>query len=88
MKREEYNDKSLLWSLGVIIYVLFFNDFPYKGNYEKGILDNIKSGEENLKKTGISDLDDLIRRLLVEDPENRMNWNDYFEHPFFIQKKK
>ena len=87
MKGEQYNDKSLLWTLGVIIYVLFFNDFPYKGNYEKGILDNIKSGEENLKKTGISDLDDLIRRLLVEDPENRMNWNDYFEHPFFIQKK-
>ena len=87
LKGEQYNDKSVLWSLGVIIYVLFFNDFPYKGNNEEEILNNTKNGEENLKKTGISDLDDLIRNLLVEDPEKRMNWKNYFEHPFFIKKK-
>ena len=86
LKGEQYDDKSVLWSLGIIIYVLFFNDFPYKGNNEKEILDNIKNGEENLKKTGISDLDDLIRNLLVEDPEKRMNWKNYFEHPFFKEE--
>ena len=50
-------------------------------------MDKIKNGKENLQKTGNSDLDDLIRGLLVEDPENRMNWKDYFEHPFFTKKK-
>ena len=86
LKGEQYDDKSVLWNLGIIIYVLFFNDFPYKGNNEKEILDKIKNGEENLKKTGISDLDDLIRNLLVEDPEKRMNWKNYFEHPFFKEE--
>ena len=28
-------------------------------------------------------LDDLVRRLIVVEPEKRINWEDYFNHPFF-----
>ena len=39
----------------------------------------IKKIEEDLL------LDDLIRKLLVADPNKRITWNEYFEHPFFKQ---
>ncbi len=38
---------------------------------------------EILKKTNDDKLDDLISKLVVNNPEKRLNWNDYFNHPFF-----
>ena len=65
--------KSDLWSIGVIIYVLKFNDVPYMSFYQ-GIIP-----EQFDNKL----LDDLVRRLIVIDPDKRMNWEEYFAHPFF-----
>ena len=31
LNEEDYNYKCDLWSLGVIIYQLFFKEYPYKG---------------------------------------------------------
>ncbi len=39
----------------------------------------IKIIEEDLQ------LDDLIRKLLEVNPDKRITWNEYFEHPFFKQ---
>jgi serine/threonine protein kinase len=36
-----YNDKCDLWSMGIIIYELFFEESPYKGANEHVILQNI-----------------------------------------------
>ena len=87
LKENEYNHKSDLWSLGVIIYVLYFREYPYKGTSSEELLEEIKKGQDNLKKTGNLDLDNLIRALLIEEPEERMDWNQYFNHPFFVKKK-
>jgi len=39
--------------------------------------------KEPLKASGNALLDDLIRKLLIKNPDNRISWNQYFEHPFF-----
>ena len=85
LKKEDYNEKIDLWCLGVIIYVLFFRDFPYKSNNKKEKLEKIKSGNISIK-TDNSDLDDLLTKLLKIDPKERIGWNDYFMHPFFKEK--
>ena len=87
LKEKEYTHKSDLWSLGIIIYVLYFEEYPYKGESKEELLEEIKKGKQSLKKTGNSDLDKLIRGLLIEDPDERMDWNQYFNHPFFVKKK-
>ena len=28
-------------------------------------------------------LKDLLSKMLVEDPEKRISWEEYFNHPFF-----
>ena len=30
-------------------------------------------------------LEDLLKKLLKEDPDERINWEEYFDHPFFKQ---
>ena len=40
---EEYNDKCDLWSLGVIIYQMFFKQYPYNSYTEIGLLKQINN---------------------------------------------
>ena len=84
LKKENYDEKSDLWSLGVIIYMLAFKQYPFNGDNELLILNQINKFENSLKKqTGNEYLDDLIKKLLVEDPKKRLTWQQYFNHPFF-----
>ena len=79
-----YTYKCDLWSLGIVIYELFFKERPYMGQNEIALLANIKLKKNNkLKDTGDASLNDLIKQLLEYDPEKRMTWDDYFNHPFF-----
>ena len=83
---EEYNNKCDLWSLGIIIFQLYRKDFPYKGTVEKAILKQIEQkGQSVLDVIDENDklLKDLLSKLLVRDPKQRISWEDYFEHPFF-----
>ena len=87
LKGEKFETKCDLWSLGVIIYSLLFAKFPYNGVTDLAIINQIKAdGQNGLQKTNNRDMDDLIKRLLTEDPKNRISWNDYFNHSFFKKK--
>ena len=83
LNEEEYNNKCDLWSLGIIIYQLFFKNSPYNANTEVGLLKNInKFGKALIAKTKFDLLDDLINKLLEKEPSKRLYWEEYFEHPF------
>ena len=82
--KEKYGDKFDLWSIGIIIYQMLFQESPYKGKTEVIILNNIKNlGNKYLKKSNNNKLDDLIRKLLIENLKERISWEEYFKHPFF-----
>ena len=88
LKEEIFEEKCDLWSIGILIYVLFFKQYPYNGKTKPAILAKIeKYGQQILNKTGNKELDDLILKLLVKDPKKRINWDEYFNHPFFVLKK-
>ena len=81
---EDYNYKCDLWSLGVIIYQLFFKEYPYRGNCDIALYKKIKNdGHKLLKKSGDPKLDNLIRHLLIKDPNKRYTWEQYFNDEFF-----
>jgi len=65
-------NKCDLWAIGVIIYELKFKEITY--SFHQGIIP--KRFDNKL-------LDDLVRKLIVVDPNRRIDWNEYFNHPFF-----
>ena len=79
---ELYDNKVDLWSIGVILYSLYFNEYPYNGNNQVEIYSQIE--KNNLKKSKKNkEFNDLISKLLVIEPKSRINWHDYFSHNFW-----
>ena len=84
LEGKQYDEKCDLWSLGIIIYLLYFHEYPYNGMNESDILNQINNSNQNkLKKTGNLNLDNLIKGLLTINPEERMGWEKYFNFPFY-----
>ena len=80
---KEYNNKCDLWSLGVNIFQLYTKKPPYSGAYDNVILNQInKLGQSVLNAITDEKLKDLLSKLLVKEPENRISWEEYFEHDF------
>ena len=84
-----YNNKSDLFSIGVMIYKLYFYYSPFPSLSENPSEEEIIKVYCRKKEKDCEDkvLDDLINRLLEYDPKKRINWDDYFAHQFFNQNK-
>ena len=77
---KEYDSSVDLWSIGVIIYYCYFQKYPYNNKDMKNI---IKDKTLKYEKTKNEFLNDLIDQLLKVDPNDRISWEFYFNHPFF-----
>ena len=80
--------KADLWSLGVMIYLLYFGVFPYKGKNAEEILKNINNDNisRNINNISDNDLQDLVKKLLTKDKDKRIDWKGYFAHQFFSKE--
>ena len=83
-----YDDKSDLWSIGIMIYLLHFKKAPFevKNYYNKKEVEK-ELNKKKKKNAKNKLLDDLLDKLLVYDPNKRLSWAEYFNHPFFNQNK-
>ena len=79
----EYNNKCDLYSIGIILYMLKTREYIFEG---KTLREMYKNQEKNKFKKETDDklLNDLIKKLVVYERKDRLNWTDYFNHPFFI----
>jgi serine/threonine protein kinase len=87
---EELNliyQKADIWSLGIIIYILYFGKFPFMGNKANEVLNNIKKNGTSIDEVNDLDLKDLLKKMLNQKKEERIDWNDYFSHKFFSSEK-
>lgn len=84
---------SDLWALGCIIYQLYYMQPPFKAANEYQIFEKIKNVDVTFPKneTINDEAIDLIKKLLVKVPEDRLGANekeglmfsDLKAHPFF-----
>ena len=90
LNADRFDLKCDLWSLGVIIYYFYFRDYPYHcDKSEIQLINEIKNyGQKFFKKSNNKDFDDLVRKLLIADPKERISWEDYFKHPFIIYESE
>ena len=78
---EEYDNKVDLWSIGIILYSLYYNEYPFNGNNQVELYTQIQKNK--IKKSNNKEFNDLISKLLVIEPKSRISWDDYFNHNFW-----
>lgn len=82
LRRENYDNKADLYSIGIVMYQLYFNTHPFGENFTQ-INDKISNEENEFKLSGNDIFDDLLKSLLEFNPEDRISWEKYFRHQFF-----
>lgn len=92
--KSKIDNKIDIWSLGVILFCLAFHNLPFNGNNEFSLFKNIVNDKlkfpqikENSNTTSedineLKLLKDLIKKLLVKDPLERITIKDIKQHAF------
>jgi serine/threonine-protein kinase ULK/ATG1 len=87
---EQYSDKADLWSVGVILFELVAGFPPFFGKNKLELRQNIENGKYKLPP-GVKITEcclHLICLLLQSKVEDRISWNNFFEHPFIKTDEK
>ena len=87
--KSEYNTSVDLWCLGVFCYELMLGRTPFvqpgeKDPKQQDICERIKETKWTLPDTLPSEARDLISKLLVKDPSNRISLDAVITHPFLV----
>lgn len=85
-----YNSKIDLWSLGIVFYEMLFGRSPFRFEDQAQILRDIRNGSgDKLRFPGeISEnAKSLLRGLIRENPIERLDWNQFFNHPIFASNE-
>jgi len=82
---DQYDAKADLWSIGVILYEAIFGKAPFSSDTLETLVVKIKEDVPVVipSNRNISlDCRDLLSRCLVRCPEKRIDFPDFFSHPF------
>jgi len=83
----EYNSQADLWSYGVIMYQMLFGVYPNNATTFKDLVQNLKTNNIDFHLSGEKNFTpycfDLLTKLLVKDPNKRIDWPSLFKHKWF-----
>jgi hypothetical protein len=84
-KQRSYTIKADLWSLGIILFELVTGKFPINAKTLYHLPQQIKDFQLIFPIESIitNPCRDLITRLLIKDPKNRIEWELFFNHVWF-----
>ncbi|OIV92272.1 hypothetical protein TanjilG_00290 [Lupinus angustifolius] len=84
--RKKYGPEADVWSAGVIIYILLCGTPPFWGESEQEIFKEVLDGDLDFSldpwPTISESAKDLIRKMLVRDPRNRITAHEVLCHPW------
>lgn len=95
IKGKPYTSKADLWSVGIMMYEAITGFHPFQG--ANSIYDLIEKIERQSKKNQIKfpanmELSwyarDLLKRLLRANPDERIEWKEFFAHKFFVDESQ
>lgn len=83
IKKKEYNNKSDIWSLGIILYEMIFKKNPFQEckniNELTNKINNKKIDIEENENININmECIKLIKKMLQKEEEKRIEWNELF----------
>ena len=89
MIKGNYSDKSDIWAIGVILYLMLTDKFPFVKNKENNVFKLIENCQYNVKLLDESNCSeeakDLVKSILVKNPDDRPSALDIMSHPFITK---
>lgn len=82
---KKYDTKADLWSFGIVMYQLLFGIHPHSSDTFDQLLRSLKNKKINffMNRNFTEHCFDLLKKLLINDPCKRIEWNDLFQHQWF-----
>lgn len=84
---KSYGIETDIWSLGIVIYLLYYGKHPFEGIDDLEILNNIKYKEPIYLEKKNKLANDLISKLLDKNPKTRITAQKILSHPFILENE-
>ena len=85
----KYNGMSGdIWSCGVILYVMLCGYLPFDGKNNNDLFNKIVKCKVNYPKNLDKNAVDLLKNILVSNPNKRINLETIKKHQFYLKGKK
>jgi calcium-dependent protein kinase len=92
MIKGKYSPKSDIWSVGIIIYLMLTDKFPFVNSKEYDVFEMIEEGKYNTQLLDdcecSEEAKDLVKKILVKDPDKRPSASDIMHHPWIKKHYK
>lgn len=83
IQHKQYTYSSDWYQLGVVMFELFYGKVPFFDENRLKLLNMIVSEEPSFPDDSNHELNDLIRKLMNKNPEERLDFDSLRNHPFF-----
>ncbi|BGP15692.1 serine/threonine-protein kinase gin4 [Rhodosporidiobolus nylandii] len=81
-----HGSSSDIWSCGIILFALLNGNLPFDHSDIRTLLSLVKKGQFRMPPELPSDAQDLIRRMLIVKPEERITMEEIQRHPWVTRK--
>lgn len=78
-----YDERADMWSIGVLMFQMLYGKYPIEAQNTIELVKRIKTFQLHLPHQQFSpECINLVTGLLVKDPEHRMGFDEFYNHPF------
>eukprot|EP00347_Sterkiella_histriomuscorum_P010214 403377164 len=89
--KKDYSQSCDIWSIGILLYFLISKQFPFMGQTNDDVINQILNNKLKFQgeiwKTVSIEAKDLISRMLIKNPINRISISDALNNSFIQQIK-